>query len=562
MRLALRPSGAPRLRVATLAGDTSPVTLATTTTATGGSAASQAVDLEHRAWTPRRWASWSIRAAVLLIPLLASIATTQVAASWIARPDDAVAFWIWMAGLAAVSMGTATAVHRLTKRLAPLGALFKMSLVFPDEAPSRFRAALRSGSSRSLARRPAGSGTMSSPEQAAAEELVALLGRLNRHDRLTRGHSERVRAYAVMLGEEIKLSRDDLDKLNWAALIHDIGKLEVPEAVLNKPGQPTDDEWRTLRTHPGASAPYVEPLRGWLGDWVDATTEHHERYDGRGYPRGLMGTEISQSGRIVAIADAFDVMTAARSYKKPIPPAQARAELLKNAGTQFDPHLVRSFLEVSLGRMRWIIGPLGWLTHLPDVIRAPLATVVTSSSGALVVGAVALAATTGVLATPDDVPSPPVAAVAEHPIGDPSPEATARPVVSIPPTTTPITAPPTNTPITAPPITAPPITAPPTTTPTPAVALVATAVDDVATGRAGKAISVHVLQNDAFGASSADSSSLAIVTAPGHGSATVTGSNVLYVPDADFVGTDSFEYTICSLLGACDRATVGVSISP
>ena len=126
-----------------------------------------------------------------------------------------------------------------------------------------------------------------------------------------------------MLGEQMGLSRGDLDRLNWAALLHDIGKLEVPEKLLNKPGRPTPDEWDVLRTHPGAAAAYVEPLRGWLGDWVDAATQHHERYDGTGYPEGLSGKHISLAGRIVSIADAYDVMTAARSYKKPLPAAQA-----------------------------------------------------------------------------------------------------------------------------------------------------------------------------------------------------------------------------------------------
>ena len=167
--------------------------------------------------------------------------------------------------------------------------LLKMSLVFPDQAPSRFALALRTGNRRSLARRVKGPDASRSAEQLWAEQLLTAMTRLNRHDRLTTGHSERVRAYAVMLGEEIGLPKDELDRLNWAALIHDIGKLEVPADLLNKPGRPTNDEWTVLRAHPAAGWRYVEPLRPWLGGWVDATTQHHERWDGGGYPRGLSG---------------------------------------------------------------------------------------------------------------------------------------------------------------------------------------------------------------------------------------------------------------------------------
>jgi len=280
--------------------------------------------------------------------------------------------------------------------------------VFPDEAPSRFSAALRSGSSRSLARRVDGSGGAGTPEQAAAERLIELLSDFGRHDRLTRGHSERVRAYSVMLGEQINLSRDELDKLNWAALAHDLGKLDVPEAILNKAARPTEEEWKVLRGHPGAGAAYIDPLRDWLGDWIDAVTQHHERFDGTGYPNGFAGTEISLAGRIVSIADAFDVMSATRSYKKPLPPEQARAELLRNAGTQFDPRLVRSFLEISLGKMRWIIGPMGSLAQLPGLVRTPLTVIGSSATSVVTASAVTLAAIAGAIA-PEEAPPPNIA---------------------------------------------------------------------------------------------------------------------------------------------------------
>ncbi len=151
-----------------------------------------------------------------------------------------------------------------------------------------------------------------------------------------------------------------------------MGKLDVPEPILNKNGRPTDEEWKILRGHPGAAAKFTDSLRPWLGDWVDCSTQHHERYDGTGYPAGLTGDEISPAGRIVSIADAFDVMTAARSYKKPLPAVQTRAELLRNAGTQFDPGLVRSFLQISLPRQSRVSAWVGWLTHPPSMLPTPL----------------------------------------------------------------------------------------------------------------------------------------------------------------------------------------------
>ena len=186
-----------------------------------------------------------------------------------------------------------------------------MSLVFPDEAPSRFRLALARGNGREPPSAPAelrDSGDELDAQQ-AAEILLQLVAALDVHDRITRGHAERVRGYAASLGRQIGLSEDDLDRLNWSALLHDVGKLEIDAEILNRPGRPTDDEWEKLRRHPLAGELLVEPLRGWLGEWVDAVGYHHENWDGTGYPRGTAGEAIPLAGRIVAIADVYDVIT-------------------------------------------------------------------------------------------------------------------------------------------------------------------------------------------------------------------------------------------------------------
>jgi hypothetical protein len=355
----------------------------------GGSAATQAASLPERSWRPRPVLAWSIRVGRTLFGLVVSVAAVRVAALLVGRPDGRWAVTGWLVLLATVSVAVVLVTDRLTRRLLPIATLLQLSLVFPDRAPARFSHALRRGSGRELrsvttgagAVDPSGTGAVdggTAGVQEHAERLLHLVNALTAHDRRTRGHAERVRAYSKLIGEELGLDQHDLDLLNWGALLHDIGKLNVPAALLNKAGRPTAEEWEVLRTHPAAAAVMVEPLRPWLGDWVDAATQHHERFDGAGYPDGVHGPDISLAGRIVAVADAYDVMTSARSYKQPLSPALARTELSTSAGTQFDPEVVRALLGVSLGRLRWIVGPIGWLTQLPAMLQVPLTTLATS----------------------------------------------------------------------------------------------------------------------------------------------------------------------------------------
>ena len=141
----------------------------------------------------------------------------------------------------------------------------------------------------------------------------------------------------------------------------------------------------------------MEPLREWLGEWADAVGYHHERWDGKGYPRGIAGEEIPFAGRIVAIADVFDVITSARSYKeagKRSGSARGDRTLLRDA---VRPRLVRAFVNISLGSMRLIMGPVSWLTHAPLLARFPLTPSITAALGGL--ASLATAATTGLVAT-------------------------------------------------------------------------------------------------------------------------------------------------------------------
>ena len=209
---------------------------------------------------------------------------------------------------------------------------------------------------------------------------------LSAHDNVTRGHSERVRAYSQMIAKELRLGREEVDRLNWAALLHDIGKLEVAGGDPQQAGAGRPTRSGGDPPSPGVGRALAEPLRAWLGDWTDAIADHHERWDGSGYPKGVEGDAISLAGRIVAVADVFDVITSARSYKEPGNAAAARDEIARCAGAQFDPRVVRAFLSISLGRLRLAMGPLSWLAQAPILGRIPLTPgVATLASSALAV---------------------------------------------------------------------------------------------------------------------------------------------------------------------------------
>jgi HD domain len=193
------------------------------------------------------------------------------------------------------------------------------------------------------------------------------------------------------------LSKADQDRLRWAALLHDIGKLRVPAKILRKPGKPTDDEWETLKQHPVDGEKLVRPLAPWLGPWTLAVEQHHERFGGGGYPRGLVGTEISLGGRIVAVADAYEVMITSRPYKRPVKPESARQELVRYSGDQFDPAVVRAFLGISIGNLRKAMGCIGLLGEVPILATAPRAGALLQEAGRHTLGVVGTAAGTGAI---------------------------------------------------------------------------------------------------------------------------------------------------------------------
>ena len=392
-----------------------------------------------RRWRERRWFAFGVRLVAFALPIVASFLVAMWLSRWLPVPEpfgERVARWI---GIAAVSTVVLVGVQRSVRRAMPLSALLSLTLVFPDAAPSRFRIALRSLSARGLERSLQATEPGSDTPQEAAERLLVLVGALSRHDRLTRGHSERVRAYSLMIGEEMGLTAAELDRLRWAGLLHDVGKLHVPPEILNKPGRLTDDEFAIVRQHTLHGAKLAAGLREWLGEDVDAVDQHHERWSGGGYPYGLRGTSITRSARIVAVADAFDVMTSARSYKKPIAAADARAELERCAGSQFDPTVVRAMLGISLGTLWRAMGPLSWAAQLRLFPRQVAQASTPAMTSAAVAVSMAITAVASAVGTADDrievASSPVAAAVADVPSGEPAAPDVTIPVV--PPVTSP-----------------------------------------------------------------------------------------------------------------------------
>jgi diguanylate cyclase (GGDEF)-like protein/putative nucleotidyltransferase with HDIG domain len=171
---------------------------------------------------------------------------------------------------------------------------------------------------------------------AAMESLSAMV---DARDAYTAGHSRRVQALALTIGGRLGLSSAELEVLGWAGLFHDIGKVAIPDAILLKPAGLTDEQWAVMASHSSEGASIISRL-GFLSDAVPAIRHHHERYDGSGYPDGLVGEEIPLGARIILVADAFDSMLTPRVYRPERPMEVALHELRHNAGTQFCPRCV------------------------------------------------------------------------------------------------------------------------------------------------------------------------------------------------------------------------------
>lgn len=176
--------------------------------------------------------------------------------------------------------------------------------------------------------------------------LAALSGALDLRDNETEGHARRVTQYSVRIAREMGFAGTDLVNIERGALMHDLGKIGVPDSILLKPSKLTDEEWEVMKTHPQLGYQMIRNI-SFLADAAPVVLHHHERYDGEGYPGRLRGEDIPVGARIFAVADTFDAMTSDRPYRKALPFEVAREELRNCAGSQFDPEVVAAFCKVT-----------------------------------------------------------------------------------------------------------------------------------------------------------------------------------------------------------------------
>jgi len=181
--------------------------------------------------------------------------------------------------------------------------------------------------------------------------IMALAAAVDAKDPYTHNHSRKVAYYAGLIGEEMNLSTEEMEILERAAILHDIGKIAIPESILNKPDRLTREEFEIMKTHPLCGVKIVENIRQ-MEAILPGMKYHHERYDGKGYPEGLAGEEIPLLARILAVADTYDAITSDRPYRKGPGHDFAIEEVKRCSGTQFAPEVVEAFLRTSICRKR------------------------------------------------------------------------------------------------------------------------------------------------------------------------------------------------------------------
>lgn len=189
------------------------------------------------------------------------------------------------------------------------------------------------------------SGSKELLEKSYLESIETLRYTVEVKDVYTRGHSDRVTEYSLLIGEKLNLSPEDMKTLKIGALFHDIGKIGIPDAILLKDDKLTDDEYSEIKNHPTIGA-HILSNASIFSDILPIVKHHHERYDGKGYPSKLSGTNIPYLARIVAVADTFDAMTSRRSYRESLDFDFTRKEIEKCSGTQFDPEIAKVFLDI------------------------------------------------------------------------------------------------------------------------------------------------------------------------------------------------------------------------
>jgi putative nucleotidyltransferase with HDIG domain len=181
-------------------------------------------------------------------------------------------------------------------------------------------------------------------EEAYFQLISSLIAALESKDPYTKGHSQRVCDYAFMLAVNLNLSEEEKEVIRKAALLHDLGKIGIPDSILHKKGKLTEEEFSVIKEHEIFSAKILEPIKEFK-DVIPSILHHHENFDGSGYPHGLAADFIPLGARIIAISDIFDALTTGRDYKYAMSIAEAVKELNNIKGKKLDPHLVDSFIE-------------------------------------------------------------------------------------------------------------------------------------------------------------------------------------------------------------------------
>ena len=187
------------------------------------------------------------------------------------------------------------------------------------------------------------------------QSLLGLANALEAKDPYTRGHSERVGAWSGRLATALGLPPEEVETITQAGLLHDIGKIGVPDAILLKRGALTEEEWAHMRRHVDYGADILRGIE-FLNGAGQIVAQHHERYDGSGYPSGVTGETICLGARIFAVADAVDAMTSDRPYRAALPFEAAADEMIRCSGSHFDPQVVRAFTSVPLDVWQQIRG--------------------------------------------------------------------------------------------------------------------------------------------------------------------------------------------------------------
>ncbi|HEV7671322.1 MAG TPA: HD-GYP domain-containing protein [Thermoanaerobaculia bacterium] len=216
--------------------------------------------------------------------------------------------------------------------------------------------------------------SQSERERSYVEALGAVVAAADARDHETAGHSFRVAHYALALAKRLGLDREELKAIEWGGLLHDVGKMAVPDEILRKVGPLSDHEWQIMRQHPGWGFEMLADIRFLQKTALQIVYSHHERWDGEGYPTGLAGEEIPLAARIFAVVDTYDAMTSDRPYRRAGTHHAAMIELERVAGRQLDPQVVTAFRripEMELRRLREHCDSFHTGLTLPPELLAP-----------------------------------------------------------------------------------------------------------------------------------------------------------------------------------------------